>query len=223
MPPMPAPTIPMAIPQARLPVSTALLEGLMPSLDELYRMTVDEYERLANADVLDDRRVELIGGYLVKKMTTKPPHVWAVDAARENLDRLVPVGWDLREEKPVRIPDFDEPEPDLAIVSGTRDDYANHHPGPGEIGLLVEVADSSLAWDRGAKLAAFARAGIPVYWIINLIDRHVEVYTGPRPDGSYSDCQIYRPGDEIPVVIAGSEAGRIAVADTLPPNAAPAS
>ncbi len=88
---------------------------------------------------------------------------------------FVPSGWDLREEKPVRIPDFDEPEPDLAVVSGTRDDYADHHPGPGDIGLLVEVAESSLAWDRGAKLAAFARAGVSVYWIVNLIDRQVEV------------------------------------------------
>jgi Uma2 family endonuclease len=194
----------------------------MPALGDLYRMTVDEYERLADTDVLDNRKVELIGGYLVKKMTTKPPHVWVVDAAREILERLVPVGWYLREEKPVRIPDFDEPEPDLAMVSGTRDDYARRHPGPGEIGLLVEVSDSSLAWDRGAKLVAYARAGVPVYWIINLVDRQVEVYTDPQPDGSYPVCHLYRPGDQISVGIAGSAVGRIAVDDLLPPITAPA-
>jgi Uma2 family endonuclease len=216
------PTIPRSMPTEPVPVTTLPLLMPIGSLCDLYRMTVDEYERLANADVLDDRRVELIGGFLVRKMTTKPPHVWAVDSAREIWERLIPDGWDLREEKPVRIPDFDEPEPDLAVVSGNRDDYCDRHPGPGEVGLLVEVADSSLAWDRGAKLAAYARAGIPVYWIINLVDRQVEVYNDPRPGGYYADCQIYRPGDEVPAVIAGLEAGRIAVADILPPNAAPA-
>jgi len=181
-------------------------------------MTVDEYERLAEADVLAERRVELIGGYLVRKMTTKPPHAWAVDAARERLERVVPSGWDVREEKPVRIPDFDEPEPDLAVVAGTRDDYCHRHPGSGDIALLVEVADSSLGWDRGAKRDAYARGGVPVYWIVNLIDRQVEVHSSPGPDG-YQNRHVHQPGDELPVVVAGVEAGRIAVADILPPAA----
>jgi Uma2 family endonuclease len=200
--------------------TTAVRSTTFPddAMGDLYRMTVGEYEQLAEANVLLDRKVELIDGHLVRKMTTKPPHVWAVDAAREKLDRLVPIGWDLREEKPVRISDFDEPEPDLSIVSGTRDDYVDHHPGPGEIGLLVEVSESSLAWDRGPKLSAYAHARVPIYWIINLIDRQVEVYTDPRPDGSYRDCRTYRPGDEVPVVITGSERGIVAVTDLLPPG-----
>jgi Uma2 family endonuclease len=211
----------MLISTASAPTLNPSSNPPFPSLSDLYRMTVDEYDRLADAGVLNDRRVELIGGYLVRKMTTKPPHVWAVDAAREILERLVPEGWDLREEKPVRIPDFDEPEPDLVIVSGTRDDYINRHPGPSEVGLLVEVADSSLAQDRGPKRVAYARAGIPVYWIINLVERQVEVYSGPCLD-DYPDCQIYRPGDQVPVVIAGGEVGRIRVADILPPSTSPA-
>ena len=89
-------------------------------LDDLYRLTVDEYDRLAEAGVLKDRRVELINGWLVKKMTTKPPHVVAVDATRESLARILPPGWWLREEKPVRIPEFDEPEPDISVVRGSR-------------------------------------------------------------------------------------------------------
>jgi Uma2 family endonuclease len=187
-------------------------------LAELYRMSVDEYERLAEADVLSDRRVELIGGYLVRKMTTKPPHALAVDAARERLERVLPTGWDIREKKPLRIPDFDEPEPDLAVVAGTRDDYCIRHPVPGDIALLVEVSDSSLGWDRGAKMAAYARGGIPVYWIVNLVDRQVEVHSSPSPDG-YQNHEIHRPGEELPVVVAGVGAGRIAVADILPPAA----
>ena len=213
MPSTPTLSIPISTPTASVPGTTLPANAL----GDLYRMTVDEYERMAEANILLDRRVELVDGYLVRKMTTSPSHVWAVDAARELLDRLIPSGWDLREEKPVRIPEFDEPEPDLAIVLGGRDDYVDHHPGPGDIGLMVEVSESSLAWDRAAKLAAYARAGVAVYWIINLIDRQVEVYTDPQPDGYYRNCRVYRPGDQVPVVIAGSEIGAIAVSDLLPP------
>ena len=128
-------------------------------LDDLYRMSVDEYERLADSGCLKDRRVELINGWLVRKMTTKPPHVVAVDATREAISRLLPPTWWIRDEKPVRIPDFDEPEPDVSVVRGSRDDYRSRHPGPGDIELLVEVSDTSLAWDRGEKRAAYARGG----------------------------------------------------------------
>ncbi len=195
------PSIPTPVePPAFAPIAPHLL-------DDLYRMNVEEYERMAEAGVLADRRVELIGGYLVKKMVTKPPHVWTVDAAREALERFMAAGWHLREEKPVRIPKFDEPEPDLAVVRGTRDDYSEQHPGPGDIGLLVEIAEPSLSWDRGAKLAAYAHAGIATYWIINLIDRQVEVYTRPSGDG-YEGVEFYRGEDEFPVVLAAqSSAG----------------
>ena len=220
MPSTHAPAIPLSMQSAAVPNFPS--DAPIQTLGDLYRLTVDEYERLADADVLNDREVELISGYLVRKMTTKPPHAWTLDATRQLVQLLLPDDWYLREEKPVRIPDFDEPEPDLAIVMGTRDRYRERHPGPDDVGLLVEVADSSLAHDRGPKLAAFARSRIPIYWIINLVDRQVEVFSDPRPDGLYSDCQIYRPGDQVPVVIARSEVGRIAVADILPPYASPA-
>ena len=80
----------IAMPSVAVPDSP--LNAPIQSLGDLYRLSVDEYERLADAEVLDDRRVELIGGYLVRKMTTKPPHVWAVDAARQHLERLAPDG-----------------------------------------------------------------------------------------------------------------------------------
>ena len=138
---------------------------------------------MADAGVLKDRRVELINGWLVRKMTTKPPHVVAVDAAREAIAGLLPKGWWLREEKPVRIPDFDEPEPDVSVVRGSRQDYRTRHPGPGDIEFLVEVSDTSLSWDRGEKLLAYARAGVPIYWILNLVDRQLEIYSDPTPTG----------------------------------------
>ncbi len=176
-------------------------------------MTVDEYERLAG--LLDDPRVELINGYLVKKMAQKPQHTWAVETARGFLERVLPGGWFIREEKPVRIPRFDEPEPDLAVIRGMRDDYRGRHPEPQDIAVLVEVAESSIERDQREKRSAYAQGGIPVYWIVNLNDRQVEVYSLPAEDG-YRSVEVFRPGDEVPLVIAGVEAGRIKVSDLLP-------
>jgi Uma2 family endonuclease len=180
---------------------------------DIYRLTVDEYERMVGK--LDDPCVELLDGYLVKKMTQKPPHVWAVEATDESLSPLLPQGWFTREEKPIRIPEFDEPEPDISVIRGTRDDYLQRHPEPHDVALLVEVADSSLVRDQGQKLLAYARGKIPVYWIVNLVDRQVEVYSDPTPDG-YRTLTDYKPGEDFPVIIHGVEVGRIRVDDILP-------
>ncbi len=196
-------------------MATAMIPVAPDDLDQLYRMTVEEYEALADSGLLKDRRVELINGWLVKKMTTRPPHVVAVDAVRESIAAILPPGWWLREEKPVRIPDFDEPEPDISVVRGQRRDYRSFHPGPGDIVLLVEVSDTSLAWDRREKLSAYARANVPSYWILNLIDRQLEVFTAPE-SGAYKNHQIFGPSDRAPMVIDGVQVGTIAVADLLP-------
>ena len=84
-----------------------------------------------------------------------------------------------REEEPVRMPPYDEPEPDIAIVQGTDADYEFRTPTTVDVALLVEVSDSTLSQDRGKKLSGYARARIPVYWIINLVDRQVEVFSRP--------------------------------------------
>jgi Uma2 family endonuclease len=190
--------------------------GVVPfSAAELYRMNVSEYERMVSMVALDDPRIELIDGYLVRKMGKNPSHVWSVDATEMCLQSLLPAGWLIRQESPVRIPEFDEPEPDLALVKGTREDYKTRHPDPGDIGLLVEVAESSLDRDRGEKLQAYARGGIPVYWIVNLIDEWIEVYTDPATAG-YRTRQNYPRGTETPVVLDGIERGRVRVDDLLP-------
>src|SRR5260370_31835695 len=139
------PAVPEALPETPAPAVAHVL-------DSLYRMAVDAYEQLADAGVLRDRRVELINGWLVRKMTKKPPHVVAVDASREAIAGLLPPGWWLRALQPVRIPDFYEPEPDVSVVRGSRQDYRARHPGPGEIELLITVSKTSLAWDRDDQL-----------------------------------------------------------------------
>ncbi len=157
----------------------------------------------------------MLDGLLVRKTAKNPPHVWSVDATEIGLARLLPGDWLLRRESPVRLPEFDEPEPDIAIVRGARIDYKTRHPGPGDVGLVVEVSESSLERDRGEKLQAFARATIPIYWIVNLIDRRVEIYTDPAESG-YRVREDRPQGSQVPVVVDGVELGRLAVDDLLP-------
>jgi len=177
-------------------------------------MTVDEYERLVNAGALDDPRIELIDGYLVRKMGKKPPHVWSADSLMDTLKSMVKGCW-CRKEAPIRIPEFDEPEPDASIVRGSRDDYRDRIPGAGDVLLLAEISENTLDRDRGEKRRAYARGKIPYYWIVNLVDRQVEVYSGPAYD-DYASVQIFRSGDGVPVLIDGVEIGRIGVASLLP-------
>jgi Uma2 family endonuclease len=179
----------------------------------VYRMTIDEFERIA--DSLDNDHVELLDGYIVGRDDLKPPHALATDQLRRQLDRLVPEGWFVREEKPVRIPDYDEPVPDVAVAKGTPRDYVNHHPGPADIALLVEVSKSTLDRDQGRKQLIYGCAGIPVYWIVNLVDRRVEVYTVPSAAG-YASRADFGAGQDVPVVIGGAQAGQIAVDSNLP-------
>jgi len=190
----------------------------------LYRIDVDEYETLAATGALKDPRVELVDGYLVRKMTKKPPHVFSCDAVREALAQLLPAGWWLREEKPVRIPDYDEPEPDISIARGSRADYLHRHPGPGDLALVVEVSESSLPKDRKQKRDAYRRARVPQYWIVNLVSRVVEVSTQPKLIGRapvFGSVRKYKEGESVPVVIGGVELGRIRVSDLLPPVSRP--
>jgi Uma2 family endonuclease len=184
-----------------------------PPLAKLYRMDIDEFERIA--DFLKAERVELIDGFIVERGVMDPPHVLSSEYLRRKLDRLVAGGWFVREDKPVQVHRNYEPLPDFAVVRGDPNTYARRHPGPADVALVVEISDSTLAKDQGEKRVNYAKGGISVYWIVNLIDRQVEVYTGPTSDG-YSSCETFKPGQSVPVVIDGVEVGRIAVAEILP-------
>jgi Uma2 family endonuclease len=192
-----------------------------PSLAEwvpspLYRWTLEQYEAMVESGAFPTRdRFHLINGYVVAKMTQGDPHCTADDLCGLALARAIPaVGWYIRVAKPIRLPPNSKPEPDRCVVRGTIRDYSQRSPGPDDIGLVVEVADSSLSEDREqGKL--YARSGIPIYWIINLVDRKVEVYTGPSAD-RYLTRVDYFPGQNVPVVIDGVQVGIVAVTDILP-------
>jgi Uma2 family endonuclease len=164
----------------------------------------------------DKAPIELIDGMMIEKMTQYPPHSLADGLCDDELARVVPPGWHARGAKPVRLPPQDaKPEPDRCVVRGTKLDYAFIDPGPGDIALVVEVADSSLEQDRGRKLSAYARAGIPVYWIVNVVECQVEVYTMPSGE-TYRSREDYQPGQTFAAIIAGSNVGEISVDAIFP-------
>ena len=118
------------------------------------------------------------------------------------------MSWYVPAAKPIR------PEPDRCVVRGGIRDFSARHPGHADVALVVEVADFSLAGDR-MQADSYCRAGIPVYWIINLIDRQVEVYSNPGPAG-YQSLEVYVPPHVLTVMINGVEVGEIPAAEILP-------
>lgn len=141
------------------------------------RFTVDEYHRFAELGLLDEMdRIELLEGCLVPKMTRSPQHAYAIELLSDLLQRILPAGWRIRVQLPITTPDS-EPEPDLAIVR--RDRQSTGHPTSVDVGLVIEVSDSSLSQDRVDKARLYARAGIVEYWVLNLRDRQLEVFQHP--------------------------------------------
>src|SRR5262249_40534956 len=146
----------------------------------LRRWTRSEYDRLVQLGVLDDELVGLGGGHLVVAEPQGSYHASALGAAGRALRALLPHGWLVRIQMPVALDDQSGPEPDLAVVSGEWADYRTSHPSRPV--LVVEVAESSLSFDREDKGGLYARADIRDYWIINLVDRLLEVYRDPGTD-----------------------------------------
>jgi Uma2 family endonuclease len=147
------------------------------------RFTRAEYERLIDLGVFQPGEdIELIGGELMVAEPQGAPHYTAIRKTAKALEAAFGPGWDVRTEGPIGLDDESEPEPDVAVVPGGPDDYARAHPSRPV--LTVEVAESSLALDRQRKGSLYARAGLADYWVLNLIDRVLEVYREPVPDSA---------------------------------------
>jgi len=183
------------------------------------RFTVEEYRRLGEAGILTESdRVELLEGWIVEKVIHNPQHDLAIELLDEALRKLLPPDCRVRVQCAVTTQDS-EPEPDAAVVYGQPRERPARHPGPRDVALLVEVADSSLEHDRTFKGRLYARAAISTYWIVNLVDRQVEVYTEPSGRGAaavYKNSRIYRRGEAVPLVIRSQALGAIAVDEILP-------
>ena len=189
----------------------------VPHASQFYRLTVEQYHAMHRADILgEDDPVELLDGWLIRKMTKYSPHTTSTRLVVSGLKPVVPDGWFVISQDPIALAES-EPEPDAVIVRGQIRDYAKRHPGPEDIALLIEVADSSLAGDRSWKMRIYARAGVRHYWIINLNDRAVEVYSDPNPEtATYRVLRAYVAGESIPLSIDGQVVAEIAVDDLLP-------
>jgi Uma2 family endonuclease len=184
------------------------------------RFTVDEYHQMIQTGILgDDDDDELLEGWIVPKMPRNPPHDAMISIIMMDvLTPRLPAGLHCRGQSAITTSDS-EPEPDIAVVRGPKRHYLVRHPGPADMALVVEVADSSLPRDRSLKAQIYARASVPVYWIVNLVDHQLEVYTDPTgPDASptYRARQDYRSGDMVPFVVDGRELGPIPAQDLLP-------
>src|SRR5256885_9591616 len=178
-----------------------------------------EYDRLADLGAFEDGDpVELIGGQLIVAEPKCSEHAAGVEMADDALRAALPAGWIVRGQNPLALDDESAPEPDISVVPGRRADYRHAHPARPV--LIIEVAESSLGFDRVAKGSLYARAGIVDYWIVNVVDRVLEVYRDPGADVTapygwrYTSVQRFTP----PSAVAPLEipAAPISVAALLP-------
>jgi Uma2 family endonuclease len=181
------------------------------------RWTRQEYERLIDLDVLhEDDPIELVEGRLVVAEPQHDPHARSVELVAEALRSAFGGGWRIRVQLPLALGLDSEPEPDVSVVRGSPRDAPAGHPTIAD--LVVEVADTSLRLDRGPKARVYAYAGITDYWIVNLVDRVVEVYRLPGGAGSgrsgYRSVARLRPEDAVAPL--SMRHARIPVADLLP-------
>lgn len=186
---------------------------------EIRRWTREEYHRMAESGVLSpDERVELIDGEIFRVMPQGNLHPVAIRLAAEALRAALGKGYDILIQMPLALEPHSEPEPDLAVVRGSPRDFRNSHPTTAL--LVVEVAETTLDDDRGRKGSLYARAGIPDYWICNLIHRRLEVYRDPATSSTarygweYKSVSYYAPGQSLSPLHAPQV--QIAVDDLLP-------
>jgi Uma2 family endonuclease len=192
---------------------------LQAQMAGMYRFSVAKYHKLIEIGVLtEDDNLELLDGYLVHKMSRNPPHDAAIQKILKRLFRILPPDWDLRIQSAITL-SHSEPEPDLAVVRGDETRYLTNHPGPTDVGLVIEVADSTLDSDRADKGRIYAEAGIVYYWIVNLVARQIEVYTlpsGATATPAFGQRQDYRMGDDVPLLLDAAIVANIPVRDLLP-------
>lgn len=193
-------------------------ETEVPSLP-VRKFTVAEYHRLLTAGILrSGDPYELLRGWIVPKPKSSPRRAMSKSLLLRRLLALFDEDeWVVGVGGAITLRDS-EPEPSAAVFRGPDDRYTKRHPRPDETALVAEVADVTLERDRGIKLGIYAGGRIPLYWIVNLIDRRVEVYTDPRggKNPAYKTVAEYDPGEAVPVVVGGADLGSVPVAELLP-------
>jgi len=161
-----------------------------------HRFSVEDYYRMAETGVLrPGKRVELLDGKIIDMSPIGPFHGGLVNRLSRLFNQLSNNRWLVSVQNPLRVDDHSEPEPDVMLLKPAADDYTSRHPQPQDVFLLIEVADSTLEYDRAEKLPVYGRAGVAEVWIVNLPDAAIEVYREPHFTG-YSSRTILRAGDQ---------------------------
>jgi Uma2 family endonuclease len=156
-------------------------------------LTIDDYHRMIETGIIHEgEHIELILGQVFNMAAKGTRHTLCTRKLFKQSLSLIGNRADVQSQDPITLPNNSEPEPDIVIARLRDDNYANSHPAPADIILVIEVADSSLDFDRNTKMPLYAAAGISEYWIVNLIDDRLEIYT--QPQGSiYTNTQIILP------------------------------
>lgn len=177
--------------------------------------TVEEYHQMAEAGIFHpEERVELIAGQIIRMSAKGTAHTAAVRRTAKVLRNLLFNQAEAYTQDPIQLNDFSEPEPDIAVVRHDPLDYADHHPTPSEVYLIIEVADSSLKYDRETKGKAYARSGIADYWVLDVNERKLHVFREPTQDGFQSEVILFEEASVSPLQFPALE---IALQDMLPP------
>jgi hypothetical protein len=189
-----------------------------PTLPEtFYRMSVERYHQMIAAGIFnEDDAVELLEGRIVNKMPKSRAHSIVTNLIIQALQQLIATTHHIESQEPITL-ETSEPEPDVVVLRGQILDY-REHPQAQDVSLLVEVSDSSLQRDQSWKKQVYAEAEVPIYWIVNLPDQQIEIYsdpTGPSNNPNYRQLQSYSIKEEIPVVIDGQEIGLLSVQSLL--------
>ena len=199
-------------------MSTATLPSSSITIDWIAPLSVRQYQRMIESGILSSELpVELLENRLVMKMPKSPEHDGTIDLVGAALRAVLPGGWIVRTQQAITLTDS-QPEPDFALARGSVRSYLARHPEVGDLGLVIEVAGSSLLRDQRDKARIYARAGIEAYWIVNLEERRLEVYTQPSGavnQPSYGEIAHYTAGQSVPLLLDGVTLS-LAVDDCLP-------
>lgn len=203
---------------------TALLEDAPPTTRKTapspYLWTLAKFHRLAESGLFHDRKVMMIDGEILEMPVDNPPHVTGVSLAVQVLQRIFGDGFYVRNQAGMPLKLDTDPAPDVVVVPGSIRDYAKVHPSPEPIRLIVEVADSTLAYDLGKKSHLYAAAGVPEYWVVDVIASQLHVFREVIADDAsprgfrYASVQLLNANDRIaPLAVAESS---ILVGDLMP-------
>jgi len=208
---------PPAITTAATPTATPAAAAPPAVARKARKFTVAEYFRMAERGILHcHERLELIDGEVLLMPPMGPEHFAGITAYIQVFRRLPIERFSLLVRAPLWLDEYTVPEPDLALLKFRADDYWMLRPGPADTLLVIEVAKSSLAYDREIKAHIYGRAGVPETWVLNLPEDCIERFTAPGPQG-YARHEILRRGDKVsPIALPDVE---LAVDELLPPAA----